>query len=84
MKIKISIKSNIDPDKSHYSVLIQKEKKFLDDINQLIQFFGDNVQISNKYGIHRYYKISSENPALIFSLITALLEIIPEILITQT
>jgi hypothetical protein len=60
-------------------VWIQRNSKFEEDLLQIFDFFKENINISQIRKIHKYYKISSETPAIMISLISSILEIIPEV-----
>jgi len=60
-------------------VWIQRNTKFECDLLQIFDFFKENIKISQIRVIHKYYKISSENPAIMMSLISTIHEIIPEV-----
>jgi hypothetical protein len=79
MILKLKIKSNNKADKTQLYVWIEKNKEFEDDAQQLIQFFKDQIQVKTKQGLHTYYKITSDNPAIMLSLLTAVQELIPDI-----
>ena len=79
MILKLIIKNNKKNGKYALIAWIQKHKDFDNDIKQLLQFFKDNVQISKKRRFHTYYKIISDNPAIMISLLSSVHEIIPDI-----
>ena len=58
---------------------IQKDNEFKDDVQQLFQFFKDNIKISEKRRFHEYYKVTSERPAIMMSLFSTVHELIPEV-----
>ncbi|TFG07730.1 MAG: hypothetical protein EU539_04140 [Promethearchaeota archaeon] len=57
---------------------IKKDKIFEKDLLQLFHFFKENIQVSSKRRFHKYYMITSKNPAIMISFISALNELIPE------
>ena len=61
------------------SAWIQKRENFEEDLKQIFEFFKDKIKISKKRRFHTYYRINSENPAIILSLFSTIQEIIPEI-----
>ena len=79
MILKLIIKHNKKLKKNQIIVWIQKNIEFEDDINQMFQFFKDNIQISEKRRLHTYYKVKSDNPAIMMSLFSAVHDIIPDI-----
>jgi hypothetical protein len=60
-------------------VWIQRNTKIESDLLQIFDFFKENIKISQIRVLHKYYKISSENPAIMVSLISAIHELIPEV-----
>jgi hypothetical protein len=79
MILKLIVKKDGKTKKNLIIVWIQKNAEFEDDVQQLFKFFKDNIKISNKRRKKHYYKVFSENPAIMMSLFSALQEIIPEI-----
>ena len=77
MILKLKIKSNRTDNR--IVVWIQKNAKIESDLLQIFDFFNENIKISQIRVIHKYYKISSENPAIMMSLISTIHEIIPEV-----
>ncbi|MHA1460723.1 MAG: hypothetical protein ACTSO8_04505, partial [Promethearchaeota archaeon] len=73
------IKSNNKTKKKQIFVWIEKNKAFKEDVQQLIQFFKDQIQVKKRIGRHIYYKITSDNPAIMLSLLTTVQELIPDI-----
>ena len=79
MILKLKIKANHIINKKQIFVWIQNDKKFKNDIYQLLEFFKTNTKIKKVYKLHKYYKITSRNPAVMLSLLTTIQELIPEI-----
>lgn len=79
MILKLKIKSNNKTKKTQLFVWIEKNKEFKDDAQQLIDFFKEQIQVKKRIGLHVYYKITSDNPAIMLSLLTAVQELIPDI-----
>ena len=79
MILKLKIKSNSKTKKKQIFVWIEKNKEFKEDVHQLIQFFKDQIQVKKRVGLHIYYKITSDNPAIMLSLLTTVQELIPDI-----
>ena len=79
MILKLIVKNNKTNGKYALIAWFQKHKDFDNDIKQLFQFFKDNVQISKKRRFHTYYKIISDNPAIMISLFSSVHELIPDI-----
>jgi len=79
MIIKLKIKVERSTKKKQIVVWIQRHEDIENDIQQLFQFFKDQMKISKIRRILPYYRVSSEKPAIMLSFFTALQEIIPEI-----
>ncbi len=79
MILKLKIKSNNKTKKKQIFVWIEKNKEFKEDIQQLMQFFKEQIQVKKRIGRHIYYKITSDNPAIMLSLLTTVQELIPDI-----
>ncbi len=79
MILRLKIKTNNKSKKKQIFVWIEKNKEFKEDVQQLIQFFKEQIQVKTKIGFHVYYKITSDNPAIMLSLLTTVQELIPDI-----
>ncbi|MBY9015470.1 MAG: hypothetical protein KGD68_07240 [Candidatus Lokiarchaeota archaeon] len=79
MILRLKIKSNNKTKKKQIFIWIEKNKEFENDIQQLIEFFDSRLQVKTRVGFHIYYKITSDNPAIMLSLLTAIQELIPDI-----
>jgi len=80
MILKVKIQNNkIKKKNKRITVWIQKKIEFGEDLKQLFQFFEENIQVSKQIRLHKYYKVTSENPAILLSLISTINELIPEI-----
>ena len=79
MIIKLKIKVEKSTKKKQIVVWIQRHEDIENDIQQLFQFFKDQMKISKIRRILPYYRVSSEKPAIMLSFFAALQEIIPEI-----
>jgi hypothetical protein len=80
MILKVKIQNNkIKKKNKRITVWIQKKKEFGEDLKQLFQFFKENIQVTKQIRLHKYYKITSENPAILLSLVSTINELIPEI-----
>jgi len=84
MILKLIIKSNKKTGKNQIVVWIQKGREFERDVQQLFKFFKDSIQIKEKFRLSRYYKVTSDNPAIMLSLFSSLQEIIPDIYFTPS
>jgi hypothetical protein len=79
MILKLKIKSNHFTNKKHIVVWIQNQKELKSDIDQVLQFFKENIKIKSIYKFHRFYKITSKNPAIMLSLLNTIQELLTEI-----
>ena len=80
MILKVKIKTNRADNR--IVVWIQKNTKIESDLVQVFDFFNENIKISQIRVIHKYYKITAKNPAIMVSLISAIHELIPEVYFT--
>ena len=79
MILRLKIKTNNKSKKKQIFVWIEKNKEFKEDVRQLIDFFNEQIQVKTRLGFHIYYKITSDNPAIMLSLLTTVQELIPDI-----
>ena len=79
MNIKLKIITEKSSKKKQMVIWIQKHEDIENDIQQIFQFFNEQLDISKIRRILPYYKVTSENPAIMLSFLTTLQEIIPEI-----
>ena len=83
MIIKLKLRKGLDRKYSDIVAWIQRDTEFEKDMLGILEFFKDNIKISQKTRFHRYYKIKTSNLAVMISLISTILEIIPETLIIE-
>lgn len=79
MILKLIIKQNRKTKKNSIIIWIQKDGDFEADIQQLFHFFQQNVVITEKRRFSQYYMVTSDNPAIMLSLFSAIHDIIPDI-----
>ena len=79
MIIKIKIKQKKKASKNSIDLWVQRKKGLDHDLAQIFQFFEGQLIFKDVRQLHPYYKITSDNPAMILSLISSLQELIPEI-----
>ena len=79
MILKLMIKSNRKTNQNQIFLWIQRHKDFKKDIQQILQFFKDQIVVSKKRKLLPYYRITSDNPAILLSLFSAIQDLIPEI-----
>jgi hypothetical protein len=78
MIIKTKVKLNRKENKRVLIVWIQKHKDLDEDVQEILNFFKEQIELNLINRIHQYYKISSKNPAIMLSLISAIQELITE------
>jgi len=79
MILKLIIKRNRKTKKNSIIIWIQKDGAFEEDIKSLFHFFKQNVIIAEKRRSSKYYRVTSDNPAIMMSLFSAIHDIIPDI-----
>lgn len=77
MILKLIIKNNKKGNR--ITAWVQKHKDIVDDLTQVFLFFKDNISVLEIRRFHKYYKITSENPAIMMSLFSTIHELIPDI-----
>lgn len=82
MILKLKVKSKKNQSK-RLIAWIQREKLTKSDVLQVLGFFQDQIQVSKIRKFHPYYKITSENPAIIISLFSTLQELIPDVYFSE-
>ncbi|TXT54178.1 MAG: hypothetical protein BAJALOKI2v1_800005 [Promethearchaeota archaeon] len=78
MKIKLIVKNRLFNGKEKLSLWIEKYGEIKEEIEQIFTFFEDSINVKEKRRLSKYYVISSENPAIILSLSSAIQEIVAE------
>ena len=74
------LKLKINPSrKRKIAIWMQRHKDFNQDIKQVLQFFKDQIRVSKKRRLFPYYRITSDNPAVLLSLFSTIQDMIPEI-----
>jgi len=79
MILKLKIKNNRKSKSKKICVWIQRHNSFNQDILQILQFFKDQILVSKKRKILPYYRITSDNPAVVLSLFSTVQDLIPEV-----
>jgi hypothetical protein len=64
-------------------MLIERDSKIEEDLKDLFKFFKESIEISKIRRLHKYYKIKSSNLAIIISLLSTILELIPEAVVVN-
>lgn len=78
MKIKLIVKNRLFNGKEKMFLWIEKDKDMKEEIEQIFNFFEENINMEEKRRLSKYYVISSENPAIILSLSSAIQDIVAE------
>ncbi|MFX1567122.1 MAG: hypothetical protein ACFFCV_02005 [Promethearchaeota archaeon] len=78
MIIKTKVKFNRKENKRGLIVWIQKHKDIEKDIQEILNFFKDQITITLINRIHLYYKITSTNSAIMLSLISSVQDLVAE------
>ena len=79
MIVKIKIKQKKKTKSNTIEVWVQRKKELDKDLSQIFQFFESQLIYKSVRKLHPYYKITSNSPAMILSLISSLQELITEI-----
>ena len=79
MIFKLLIKNDKKAKKKNLEIWIQKHQDFEKDLQQLLEFFKESVTISKVRRLHDFYKITSDNPAIMLNMFSTIQELIPEI-----
>ena len=80
MILKLKIKSRVDKNAKNVLITwIQRKKLIESDLLQVLEFFKDQIHVSKIRKVFPYFKITSENPPIIISLFSTLLELIPDL-----
>lgn len=83
MIVKYRIKRNKKSENNNMIVWIQKQEALESDIQQVLLYFEKDIVIKTIRRFHKYYKISSNKPIIMISIISTLHELIPEIFFNE-
>ncbi|MFX0007820.1 MAG: hypothetical protein ACFFA7_07240 [Promethearchaeota archaeon] len=78
MIIKTKVKFNRRNNTKYIIVWIQKHKDFDRDVQGILNFFKKQITYTLISRFHQYYKITSNNPAIMLSLISSIQDLIAE------
>lgn len=78
MKFKLIVKSYSFNGKGRIILWIKKNEDLTEEIEQILNFFEENISVEEKRRISKYYVISSKNPAVVLSLSSAIQDIVAE------
>jgi len=79
MLLKLKVKSRRSSNNKQLFVWIQNNDEFREEIKQILEFFNEQIIIRKKFRFHGYYRVTSKNPAIMLSLLSAIHDLIPEI-----
>jgi len=79
MIIKLKIRQNKKRNRNEIYAWVQRHEDIRGDIEQIFQFFQDQLTYKKIWRYHKYYKITSENPAIMISFFSTIQDLIPEI-----
>ena len=79
MILRLKVRAANKSKKKQIFAWIQNHKDFREEIEQLIKFFNDQITLKKRIRFHKYYKVTSENPAIMLSLLSTIQDLIPEI-----
>ena len=83
MIVKYRIKRDKKSKNNNIIVWIQKQEDLESDIQQILLYFEKDIVIKTIRRFHKYYKITSNKPIIMISIISTLHEIIPEIFFNE-
>jgi hypothetical protein len=78
MLIKTKVKLNKKNNTKQIIAWIQKQKDFDRDVQEILNFFKDQITYTLISKIKTYYRITSNNPAIMLSLISSVQDLIAE------
>lgn len=78
MIIKTKVKFNRRNNTKYIIALVQKHKDFDTDVQGILNFFKNQITYTLISRFHEYYKITSNNPAIMLSLISSIQDLIAE------
>lgn len=79
MILKLKIRQNKKKDRNAIYAWVQRHEDITGDIEQIFQFFQDQLTYKKIWRFHKYYKITSKKPAIMISFISTIQDLIPEI-----
>ncbi len=79
MILKLKIKQNKKRNINEIYVWVQRHEDFRGDIEQIFQFFQDQLTYKKIWRFHKYFKVTSENQAIMMSFFSTIQDLIPEI-----
>ena len=83
MIVKYRIKRDKKSKNNNIIVWIQKQEDLESDIQQILLYFEKDIVIKTIRRFRKYYKITSNKPIIMISIISTLHEIIPEIFFNE-
>ncbi len=79
MILKVKIKYSKRKGSRKMVIWVSKSNEIISDVKQLLEFFGEKIKALETRRIKPYYKLTSNNPALLLSFLSALQDMFPEI-----
>ncbi len=79
MIIKLKIRPNKKRNRNEIYAWVQRHEDFRGDIEQVFQFFQDQIRYKKVRRLHKFFKVTSENQAIMMSFLTTIQDLIPEI-----
>ena len=79
MILKLKIRQNKKRNRNEIYAWVQRHKDFKGDIEQIFQFFQDQIRYKKVRRLHKYFKVTSENQAIMMSFFSTIQDLIPEI-----
>ncbi len=79
MILRLKIKPVKNANNKQIFAWIQDHKDFREEVKQLLKFFKDQIIVKKRIRFHKYIRMTSENPAIMLSLLSAIQDLIPEI-----
>lgn len=83
IKLKLLLDQNTEESAKNHIIWIEQNSSIEKDLRELFKFFGENIAVSRTRRIHKYYRIKSPNLAILISVISTILEIIPESVVLE-
>lgn len=83
MLIKLKVHKGKKLKEPAITLWIQKQRDLKRELETIFQFFKDNIDVSNSWPFKRYFKVKSDNPAILLSFFSAVQEMIPDLYFSE-
>lgn len=80
VKLNLNLGTGIE---GNHILLIERNSKIESNLKDLFNYFEDDITISRIRRFHKYYRVKAPNLAIIISLVSTILELIPEAVIME-